>query len=117
MEGDVQPRLPVLDEKAEPLVGLLGSAEARVLAHGPGTLPVHELVDPAGEGELARSSDAALAPARGEVLRGVERLHLDARLIDERDDGIGVLLHLVLSRMKDTIDSVRLPVANTASTP
>ena len=59
-----QPRLAVLEQVVEALVGLLAGAEARELAHRPQAPAVHRLVDAAGEGVLARLSDRVLRAAR-----------------------------------------------------
>ena len=69
----------VVDQVVEALVGLLGRRVARVLAHRPLAVAVHALVDPAREGVLARLAEPLLELGR-QVLLGVERLDLDARV-------------------------------------
>ena len=66
--------LAVVEQVAEALVGLLGGAEARELAHRPQAAAVHRRVHAARERILARVADVALAVVVGQVLVGVERL-------------------------------------------
>jgi hypothetical protein len=47
----------VVEQVAEPLVGLLGGAEARELAHRPQPAAVHRRIDAAGERELAGQAE------------------------------------------------------------
>ena len=52
-----EPGLPVVEQIAEALVGLLGGAEAGELAHRPQAPAVHARIDAAGERELAGLPD------------------------------------------------------------
>src|SRR5712692_4055148 len=67
VEGGGEPRLALLQEEVEALVGVLGGGEAGELAHGPEPAAVHARVDAARVGELARDADA-LGRVRREVL-------------------------------------------------
>jgi hypothetical protein len=70
VEGRGEPRLPVVEQVAEALVGLLRGAEARELAHRPQAPAVHRRVDAARERELAGLADPLGVVA--DVLRAVE---------------------------------------------
>ncbi len=74
VEGDAQPAGAGRDELVVALVGLLGRAEAGVLAHRPRPAGVHGRVDPAGVGVLPRLAELALGVPAGEGLRAVDRL-------------------------------------------
>ena len=74
VEGDREPLLAVLEQVVEALVGLLDGAEAGELAHRPEAAPVHRLVWPPGERELAGVAEA-LPGVGGAVLGAVEGLH------------------------------------------
>src|SRR6185369_13548778 len=76
--------LAVVEQVAEALVGLLGRAEARELAHRPEAAAVHRRVDAARERELAREADPLLEGAH--VLGAVERLDLLAA--QRREQGV-----------------------------
>ncbi len=78
VEGHVQGVLAVFDQEAEPPVGLGGATEAGVLAHGPGPVAVHVLVNSSGEGILPRLPDVLLDVDVRDVCRPVDGLHLDA---------------------------------------
>ena len=80
VEGDREARLAPVEEELETAVGLLGGAEARVLAHRPETVPVHLGVDAAGERVFARPPKVRLRAPPLERLRPVGRLDLDARV-------------------------------------
>jgi len=58
VEGHREPGRAVLDQVAVALVGVLGGGEARVLAHRPEPIPVHPLMDAAGEGRRAGLAEA-----------------------------------------------------------
>ncbi len=75
VERDREPRLPALEQVAEPRVRLLGRGEARVLANRPRPAPVHVGVRPARVRELARQLQLVAG-----VVRRVDRLELDARV-------------------------------------
>ena len=66
-----EPGLPVVEQVAEALVGLLGGAEAGELPHRPQPAAVHRRVDAARERILAREADPLLE--RPDVLGRVER--------------------------------------------
>jgi len=53
VERGRQPRLAFVDEVVEPLVGLLGGAEAGALPHRPRLAPVHRRIRPARVRRLA----------------------------------------------------------------
>ena len=68
VERDRQPGLALLEQVAEPAVGLLGGGEAGVLAHRPEAAPVHRRLDAPGERVLARAGRDR-APRRGRPRR------------------------------------------------
>ena len=74
VERDRQARLALLEQVAEPAVGLLGGREAGVLAHRPEPAAVHRRLDAAGERELARQAEVALGVEAGrrQVVGGVD---------------------------------------------
>ena len=74
-----EPGLAVVEQVAEALVGLLGGAEARELAHRPQPPAVHRRVDAARE--RRDSPGTPICSRVGQVLLGVERLD---RLAGER---------------------------------
>ena len=80
---DFQPGLPVFNEIFELLIRVGGVGEAGVLTHGPGPPPIHLAVDTAREWRFTRRTfiDAAAAD---HVFQRVQRLHLDAGLVDHR---------------------------------
>jgi hypothetical protein len=71
----------MVEQVAEALVGLLGGAEARELAHRPQAPAIHRRVDAARERIAARQPDLGLV---GEVGLGVERLDRKAAQRSER---------------------------------
>ena len=71
VERRAQAGLPVVEQVAEALVGLLGGPEAGELAHRPQPAAVHARVHAARERRLAREPDPLLE--RADVLRRVER--------------------------------------------
>ncbi len=73
VEGDREPRLAVVEQVVEALVGLLDRAEAGELAHRPEPPPVHRLIRPPRERELAGAADRRVGVGGG-VVRRVERL-------------------------------------------
>jgi hypothetical protein len=77
VEGGGQPGLPVVEQVAEALVGLLAGAEAGELAHGPQPPAIHGGVDSARERKLTRPSDRVVltADAGGQILVRVELAH------------------------------------------
>src|SRR5207245_523119 len=75
-----QARLAVLEEIVEAPIGVLGAAEAGVLAHGPEARSVHLLVDAPGVRRMSRSPEARARLEGGQVGFGVDRLDLDPRL-------------------------------------
>ena len=85
VEGGREPRLAVLEQVVEALVGLLAGAEAGELAHRPQPPAVHRVVDAARERVLAGTADrvlgAAAAGARG---RSCGRVELADGLARER---------------------------------
>ncbi len=87
-----QPRLPVVEQVVEALVGLLGGAEARELAHRPEAAAVHRRVDAAREREAAGDADAIVAVCvdGDHVVGRVERVDLLARERDELGVALGV---------------------------
>jgi len=101
-----QPRLPVVEQVVEALVGLLDRAEAGELAHRPELAPVHRGVGAAGEGVLAGAPDPLLE-ARLEVLRAVERIDLLARDRRELHLALGVLRPLLGIRRHTPKSSLR----------
>ena len=68
-----QPRLPVIEQVAEALVGLLRRPEPRELPHRPQPAPVHRRIHAARERKLARQPDRASGSA-GRSCSRVERL-------------------------------------------
>jgi hypothetical protein len=76
VEGHREAGRAVLDQVAVTLVGVLGGGEAGVLAHGPEPVPVHPLVDAAGERRLTGLAEPLLE-AGSDVTRVVEGLDLD----------------------------------------
>ena len=80
VECHVQAGLSVLQQVFEALVRLPGRAEARVLAHGPGTFSVHKGMDSPREGELARYPDVAPVVDLRHVIGSIEGLHGDSGL-------------------------------------
>ena len=84
VEGDRQPGLPLREQVAETLVGLLGRREARVLAHRPEAAAVHRRLDASGEGVLPRAPEVAILVEVGGVGRGVEVPDHDPRRRLER---------------------------------
>ena len=85
VERGRKPRLAVVEQVAEALVGLLGGAEAGELAHRPQPAAVHRGVDAAREGVAARQADLRRV---GQVGLGVQRPY---DLIGERRE-LGVAL-------------------------
>ncbi len=79
VEGHRQAGLALVQEVAEPLVGLLGGREAGVLAHRPEPAAVHRRLDAAGERVLAGAPEVAVLVEAGRVGRGIEVADLDAR--------------------------------------
>ena len=86
IERDVQAGLAVGDQIFEALVGVGRVGEAGVLPHGPRPMAIHQRVDAAGERRLARPA-LIEAAARHHVLGCVERLDLDAALVDDAAHG------------------------------
>ena len=89
VEGDVEAGVAGLDQVVEALVGCLRVAEAGILAHRPGPPAVHVAMDAAGEGIfaglfLARPVAAAASVAAIQVGCGIDRLHLDAGVGEDR---------------------------------
>ena len=72
VEGGAQPGLAVIEQVAEPLVGLLRRPEPRELPHRPQPAAVHARVHPARERILAGEADRV---GRRQVRLGVQRLH------------------------------------------
>ena len=68
VEGDRQAGLALLEQVAEPLVGLGRGREAGVLAHRPEAAAVHRRLDAARERELARAARGR-GPRRGRRCR------------------------------------------------
>ena len=79
VEGDRQAGLALLQQVAEPPVGLLGRREPRVLAHRPEAAAVHGRLDAAGERVLARPAEVARLVETGRVGGRVQVPDLDAR--------------------------------------
>jgi len=77
IEGDVQRVLAMVDQEAEALIGCPRGCKPRVLAHRPGAVAVHVAVNTPREGILARLTDQFLVVDIGDILRPVDRLHLD----------------------------------------
>ncbi len=77
VEGGRQPGLPVVEQVAEPLVRLLGRAEAGELAHRPQPPPVHRRIHTPRERERARDAEVPRL-VRLDALRGVQGLDVDA---------------------------------------
>ena len=77
VEGGREAGLAVLEQVAEPPVGLLGGAEAGELAHRPGPAAVHRLVDAAGERVAAGITQVAVVVDRRRLGR-IQRLQRDA---------------------------------------
>src|SRR5665809_107684 len=74
IEGDAQARLALLDQELVALVGVGRAPETRELPFGPQPPPVPGRVDAPGEGILAGDPDLGI-----DLVRTVERVHLDAR--------------------------------------
>jgi hypothetical protein len=99
VEGDVQPGLAVGDQVLEALVGLPRVAEARVLAHRPGLLAVHQAVDAARERVFTRLAEHRQTAAGLDVGRRVERLHRYAGFVHHGlDRRLGPVVHGAFSR-------------------
>ena len=79
VEGDRQPGLALVEEVAEPPVGLLGGREARVLAHRPEAAAVHRRLDAARERVLTGTAQVAILVEAGGVGRRVEVADDDPR--------------------------------------
>ena len=92
VEGAREPGLAGVEEELEALVGLLGRAEAGVLAHGPQLRAVHLGVDAPGVGEGPRLAQLRVGSQPVEVLRPVDGLDRDARVGQALGAGLGVLL-------------------------
>ena len=92
VEGDGESAGAVRDELLVALVGLLGGAEAGVLAHRPGPPGVHGGVDAAGVEEVPRLPELGRGVEARERVRAVHRL--------ERESGLGGprLAFLLVSR-------------------
>ncbi len=90
VEGRAEAVLAAGEQVAEALVGLLGRAEARELAHRPQAPAVHRRVDAAREGIDARPPVVVLVlAAAGEVGLRVQRLDGRAAQRRERDVALG----------------------------
>ncbi len=76
VEGRREARLAVVEQEAEPLVGLACRAEARELPHRPEATPVHRRVDPARVRKRARVAEIAVVVDRDGLGRR-ERFHVD----------------------------------------
>ena len=74
IERDREPVLALREQKMIALVGLLGVAKARELAHRPKPVAVHAGVDAARVRILARQREIAREVEIGNVIRTVERL-------------------------------------------
>ena len=80
VERHREPGLAPFQEELEALVGLLGGAEPRILAHGPEPVPVHLRVDAPGERIPAGPSEIAGRIPPPERLGAVGGLDLDPRV-------------------------------------
>jgi hypothetical protein len=79
VKGYGEAGLAVREKVLEAGVGLLGGAEARVLAHGPRPAAVHARVDTAGEGVLARFPELlGVVEVLSQVLGPIDWFDLDA---------------------------------------
>ena len=74
VEGHGEAGLALLQEVAVAAVGLLGVAEAGILAHGPEPTAVHGGLDSAGKGELTREAKLIQVFPAGKIIGGVGRL-------------------------------------------
>ena len=88
VEGAGEPRLAGIEQELEALVGRLGIAEARVLAHGPEPPAVHLGVDAPGVGEGARSPELDLGIEVRQIGVAVELLDLDPGVGEALDGGV-----------------------------
>ncbi len=73
IEGDAEPRLPLLEQIAVALVRLLRRSEPRVLPHRPEAPPVHVRLDAARERRLAGKPNVALEVDAFGILGPIER--------------------------------------------
>src|SRR4029077_18261742 len=108
--------LPLPEQVAVPLVGVLGRAEPGVLAHGPQPLAVHRPVRPSGERRLPGTAERRGGPVR-RLVPGLDR-----------DAGVGAA-HLLppgvrgsrasrpTSSTPRTTSSIGVPTLNTPRTP
>ena len=113
VEGHREAGRAVLDQVAVALVGVLGAGEAGVLAHRPEPVPVHAVVDAAGE-RVGAGLAEPLLQVGGDVAGLVELVDLDpgvgeaALVVGADDRGDGAVLGRVgrvCSRARE--DSVR----------
>src|SRR5207342_1900685 len=77
VERDGEPRLPVVEQVSEPLVGLLGRGHPGVLPHRPQAPEVHRRVHTAGERRLAGESEVPFGVEAAEIGRLVHGLEVD----------------------------------------
>ena len=90
IEGHIQPCLAVGNHQLEPLVGLLGSSESRVLSRGPVPAPKSQGMNAAREREFP-GLPQVLGVVKADplkILGRVHRLHLDPGLENHFLDGI-----------------------------
>src|SRR5205814_59010 len=107
VEGGREARLALREQVLEARVRVLGAAEAREHAHGPGPATVHRRIDAPGERILARGAQPLFVRLARQVRRRVERLDRDAR---ERLEP-----HPALGRLRpDGPPSLRLRLARVA---
>ena len=78
IQRDREPGLPLAQEVAKALVGVLGAAPARVEAHRPETLSVHRRIDPARIRILAGDTEPLGVGLLRGIERCVERRHVEA---------------------------------------
>ena len=89
VEGDGEAGLALVEEVAVALVGLLGGAEAGILAHGPEAPAVHRGLDATGEGILAGEAEVAVG---GRVVGRVDGVEDGLAGGAERLGALGVAL-------------------------
>jgi len=79
VERGRQPRLALVDEVVEPLVGLLGRPEPRKLPHRPRPAAIHRRIRTAGVRSLAREPQVLVVVDVGDVIGGVQPVDLVVR--------------------------------------
>jgi len=109
VEGRREPGLALVDEVVEPLVGLLGSAEASELPHRPRATAVARGIDASRVRELPGEAEVLLVVRVGDVVGRVEAIHIHVR--DRREavlplavgveNGVEAFLFPLVARLAD----------------